>query len=109
MPRLYIVEQNALSVAGHYFGYTACVARAARLAGFKVVLLTNLHSSAQFTEESSTQVLPVFAHTWSEAEQQGLMGWQSGNFAYDLALAFHSFPPSAEDHVLIHTIGPVEL
>lgn len=109
MPRIYIVEQNALSIGGHYFGYSACVAQAARRASFEVVLLTNTRLLERFPEEEGVRILPVFTLSWGEAERDGTVAWKPGNLAYEMVEALGPLPPSAEDHVLIHTLGCIEL
>jgi glycosyltransferase involved in cell wall biosynthesis len=107
MTRIYILDQSALSIGGHNFGYSACIAEAARLMRFDVVLLTNVRLSERFPEDEGIRVLPIF--TWGEAGRETKTSWQTGNMAYEMVKAFGAVPPSAEDHVLLHTIWSDEL
>jgi glycosyltransferase involved in cell wall biosynthesis len=108
MSRLYIVDQNALAVGGHYFSYTSCIAEAARDAGLEVVLLTNRKLRDAFPTKGM-MTIPAFIYSWVEANQFGTLDWREGNIAFELAMAFRRVPPTAEDHVLVHSLGEREL
>ena len=114
MPRrLYIVEQNAVSFQGHYFAQTACIAAAAAEAGFDTVVLTNRRATGELPIPGVHQ-RPSFTRSWGEAEERGgpperAPMFAPGHLAYDLAAALHDIPPARGDHVLLHTLGLVEL
>jgi glycosyltransferase involved in cell wall biosynthesis len=108
MAVFYIAEQSAVSVSGHYYAYTQCVARGARAAGFDVVILENTRFHDDWKVEGVTGV-PAFSKTWGEAEQIFFHLWAPGNIAYEFVEATRSNPPRAGDHVLFHTLGFAEL
>jgi len=108
MAVFYIAEQSAVSVSGHYYAYTQCVARSARAAGFDVVILENTRFHDDWKVEGVKGV-PAFSKTWGEAEQIFFYAWAPGNIAYEFVEATRSNPPRAGDHVLFHTLGFAEL
>lgn len=108
MAVFYIAEQSAVSVSGHYYAYTQCVARSARAAGFDVVILENTRFHDDWNVEGVKGV-PAFSKTWGEAEQIFFYLWAPGNIAYEFVEATRSNPPRAGDHVLFHTLGFAEL
>lgn len=108
MAVFYIAEQSAVSVSGHYYAYTQCVARGARAAGFDVVILENTRFHDDWKVEGVKGV-PAFSKTWGEAEQLFFHLWAPGNIAYEFVEATRANPPRAGDHVLFHTLGFAEL
>ena len=108
MARLFIIEQNALGVGGHYFAYTSCVAQAAASAGLDVTILQNHRLSAEWGVDE-VHAIPAFARTWGETETAGHADWGSGNVVYEYLEAVAANPPGRGDHVLFHTLGRVEL
>ncbi len=108
MAVFYIAEQSAVSVSGHYYAYTQCVARGARAAGFDVVILENTRFRDDWKVEGVKGV-PAFSKTWGEAEQIFFHNWAPGNIAYEFVEATRSNPPRTGDHVLFHTLGFAEL
>lgn len=108
MAVFYIAEQSALSISGHYYAYTQCVARGARAAGFDVVILENTRFHGDWKIEGVKGV-PAFSQTWGEAERQFFHLWAPGNIAYEFVEATRANPPRAGDHVLFPTLGFAEL
>lgn len=108
MARLYLAEQSALAVGGHYFAYSRCVALAARRAGLDVTILQNRAFEGDWDVEGA-EIVSAFRHTWSEAETLWIREWGPGHIAWDLHEATRSRPPVAGDHVLFTTLGSAEM
>lgn len=108
MTCIFIAEQNALSIGGHYFHYTSCITSAALEAGYEVVLLKNVRNSEDWSIKGA-RIVPAFSRTWGEAEDGGLVEWGPGNIAYEYVMAVADAPPKATDHVLFLTVGFTEL
>ncbi len=108
MPRLYLVEQSALAVGGHYFAYARTVALAAQQAGLDVTILQNRRFDGQWNIDG-IRVISAFHYTWSEASSMWLRDWRAGNLAYDFQTAVHGQVPGKDDHVLFTTISCAEL
>jgi glycosyltransferase involved in cell wall biosynthesis len=106
--RLFLVEQSAIDIGGHYFTYTSAVAEGAVAAGLEVRLLVNRRLRAAFPQ-GPIKILPAFTRTWSESHFNPVMDWRMGNIAYEFDLAVRSDPPGGGDHVLFHTLSPLEL
>jgi glycosyltransferase involved in cell wall biosynthesis len=108
MPRLYLIEQSALAIGGHYHAYSGAVARAARKAGLDVTILHNRRFTDDWGVDGATAI-PAFDYTWSEADRQWRRRWERGNIAHDFRYASRVCPPRAGDHVLFSTLGYAEL
>ena len=108
MPKIVIVEQSALGVGGHYFAYTGAIARAAVEVGLDCWILRNIDLKDVW-DVPGVVVVPAFTHTWSQAEQAGIRGWEAGNIAFEYAEASAAIEIGAGDHVLFHTLGKVDL
>jgi len=108
MARLYIVDQNALSVGGHYHAYSQTIGRSARSAGLEVAILHNRRFTGDWGVKGAA-VVPAFKHTWGESEGLWIRAWEPGNIAYEYVHAVRTIPPAAHDHVFFSTIGYAEL
>lgn len=108
MPRLYLIEQSALVIGGHYHAYTQTVAKAAIDAGLDVTILHNHRLRGDWGVPQATSI-PAFKHTWSEAEGLWIRNWEPGNIAYDFRQAVRKQPPKAGDHILFATLGYAEM
>ena len=108
MTKLYIVEQNAAGVGGHYYSYTRCIAEAAISLGIEPVLLLNRRFVGDWAL-GEINTVKAFTLTWGEAEGVKRRTWGVGNLAYEYARATAGDPPRPGDHVLAHTLGFAEL
>lgn len=108
MSIFYIVEQNARSIAGHYFNYTKAIAKAAVEQGYDVTILCNIDFNEDYGLENVT-VVRTFPNDWIESEWKPVKYWMTGNFSFDICNALYETDATDEDIVFVHTLGNVEL
>ena len=108
MPKFVIIEQTAVSEGGHYFGYTSCIAEAAARYGLDVVILANQNLRSDFCCDGVT-TYRTFTYNWWEADRERKTDWGPGNLAYELVERLRLIGITAEDHILLHTLGVIEL
>jgi glycosyltransferase involved in cell wall biosynthesis len=106
--RLFLVEQNAISLSGHYYSYTRCLAEAGRAAGLNVVILQNRALGADWRLEG-VETIPAFDKRPTDSDAVVLLDWRAGNLAHDFVAATRSAPPAVGDRVLFSTLNPSEL
>lgn len=108
MPRIFLAEQSAVAVGGHYYAYTRTIALGARAMGLDVTILQNRRFTGDWGVPGAS-ILSAFQHTWAEAEHMWLREWAPGNIAYDFRSAVAAAPPVEGDHVLFSTLSFAEL
>lgn len=108
-PRFIIADQSALGRGGHYLEYTSCIAHAARAQGMAVVVFCNRRLQADVVQDSSFPLFPVYTHTWGEVESSGMPPFGPGNMVYETLMALQHIDARPADHLLLHTLGLVEL
>lgn len=106
--KLYLIEQSALDIGGHYFSYTQCLASSAVELGFQVKILQNRRFNGDWGIDG-VEALPAFTQTWGEAEGSWITEWTPGNIAFEMAEALRGQRVSVDDHILFSTLGYAEL
>lgn len=109
MNRFIICDQSALGRGGHYLEYSLCVAKAAQRKGFHVHILCNRRLDVSIIPLEGIDIHPVFSNTWGETESDGLPSYGPGHIVYETEMALLHVGAGSGDHVLLHTLGLVEL
>lgn len=111
--QLLIVDQNASGQVGHYLAYTECVAQAAIRDGLRVQILCHQNlSSAVFAPalaEAGVALQRCFGRRSGECDGHGMPPAGAGHLLDEIARVVLQTGAGTGDHVLIHTLGLVEL
>ncbi|MBV9078268.1 MAG: glycosyltransferase [Methylobacteriaceae bacterium] len=106
--RLVLVEQNAVSVGGHYFAYSRNLARAGLASGLPVTILQNVGLTGGWDLEG-VEALPTFTKRRTDPDTVTLQPWRRGNIAFEWRRSLAAHPVSSNDHILFSTLSFTEL
>ncbi len=107
--KFFICDQSALRRGGHYLEYTHCVAEATQALGLATYILCNKRLQQADWGQSSLIRLPVYTKTWAETEEARLHHPDQASVVIETLGALSSSGASPNDHVLLHTVSPLEL
>ena len=105
--RLLLVEQNAVSLGGHYYAYTRSLAAAGREAGLAVTVLQNRKLQEGWGADITS--IQAFSKSRFDSDAVEIRPWKPGNMAFDLCEAVRDEPSSDGDRILFPTLDFGEL